>query len=540
VRVQELIDLARQGDLKAIAVVLARTLPTQNVKVRVYREGVWLQVLLESIPAPEARISVSSIERGLHRCEISDVRAVVVYGREIGETAPAWTYKFSWQPLRRRTTSTSQPPRRPETSTAKGSRAPHHPVKSPPVRGRSNLWVFALGLFGFSFGGFWGLFDRQSIPVQFARLRPSIERSIGRAMGNMEKTVATVIPQPVAVRTIKTDLARVLPPPIEIPDPYPATITIKAVGDIVPGTNFPYPKLPANPDIFFRDVAADLQSADLTFGNFESVLTDYPYSAKDISRGTVFAFRAPPEYATLFQSAGFDVLNIANNHSMDFGEAGLADTVRHFGDVGIQTVGQKNQILYTRANTVPVAFIGFSTYNYHNWVNDYEGVKRLVAQAHQNAEIVVVSVHAGAEGTGAMHVRNRQEFFFGEDRGNIVRFARTAVDAGADLVLGHGPHVPRAIERYNGKLIVYSLGNFVGYETLSTDGQLAYSLILEAKLDLNGDLVSGKIIPVYLGNDGIPRIDNWFRSVGFMRDLTRSDFPNTPISIDDNGHIVLR
>jgi len=112
------------------------------------------------------------------------------------------------------------------------------------------------------------------------------------------------------------------------------------------------------------------------------------------------------------------------------------------------------------------------------------------------------------------------------------------IDAGADLILGHGPHVTRALELYKGKLIAYSLGNFMGYRTLSTAGELGQSLILDVKMNPKGDFVSGKIIPVELDGRGIPSVDEDFRSVGLIRSLTKSDFPNTGLKIDDKGLIL--
>jgi poly-gamma-glutamate capsule biosynthesis protein CapA/YwtB (metallophosphatase superfamily) len=116
-------------------------------------------------------------------------------------------------------------------------------------------------------------------------------------------------------------------------------------------------------------------------------------------------------------------------------------------------------------------------------------------------------------------------------------FSRTMIDNGADLILGHGPHVPRALELYKGKLIAYSLGNFMGYQTLSTDAELAYSLVLEVELNNQGDFVSGKIIPVHLNSEGIPYPDQQGRSIRLIRQLTQSDFPNTPLTIDKHGQI---
>lgn len=317
-------------------------------------------------------------------------------------------------------------------------------------------------------------------------------------------------------------------------------VTIKAVGDIIPGTNFPNNKLPRDRnELLPKSVRSYLGGSDILFGNFESSLTNHPYSAKDISRGQTFAFRSPPAYAQLFADAGFDVLNMANNHAMDFGPVGFQDTIDNLENAGIKTLGHKNQILYLEANNVPVAMIGFTTYDLYNSVNNLKAAKALVAEAKSNANIVIVSMQVGAEGTGALHVKNKTEFFYGEDRGNSLKFARTMIDTGADLVLGHGPHVPRAIEMYKGKMIAYSLGNFLGYRTLATNAQTGYSMILEVKLNSEGDLVSSKIIPVHLNRQGIPQIDQKFRTVGLLRYLNNYDFPDDPVKINQLGEIVM-
>ncbi|MBE8969277.1 CapA family protein [Nostocales cyanobacterium LEGE 12452] len=322
---------------------------------------------------------------------------------------------------------------------------------------------------------------------------------------------------------------------------FPDTITIKAVGDIIPGTNFPNYRLPRFRDqLLPKSVRTHLQGSDILFGNFESSLTNYPYTAKDISRGQVFAFRSPPAYAQLFAEAGFNVFNMANNHAMDFGPVGFKDTMKNLQAVGIATLGHKNQILYLEANNIPVAMIGFSPYEMYNSIHNLGAAKALVAEAKNKANIVVVSMHAGAEGTGALHVKNQTEFFYGENRGNAIAFARNMIDAGADLVLGHGPHVPRAMEIYQGKIIAYSLGNFLGYRTLSTNAQTGDSMILEVKLNSAGDLVSSKIIPVRMDRQGIPHIDRSFQTVKLMRYLNNQAFPKNPVKINKKGEVVVQ
>lgn len=315
------------------------------------------------------------------------------------------------------------------------------------------------------------------------------------------------------------------------------TIVFKAVGDIIPGTNFPDTRLPGDLGMLFANVQPYLTEADVVFGNFESTLTDYPNSAKDVSQGMTFAFRTPPHYAGVLKAAGFDVLSVANNHSMDFYEEGFNDTIKHIEQTGMKAVGRKGQIVYHDVKGMKTAYIAFSYLEDHNSMHDLAAGQALVKEASENADIVVISVHAGAEGTDAIYTRNETEYFYSENRGNSVQFARAMIDAGADVVLGHGPHVPRAMELYQGKLIAYSLGNFMGYRTLSTVGALGNSMILQFQLDQQGNFQMGRIIPVALDDSGIPYLDDYFQTVNLVRTLTQSDFPETPLAIDDQGYI---
>lgn len=320
----------------------------------------------------------------------------------------------------------------------------------------------------------------------------------------------------------------------------PTHITIKAVGDIVAGTNFPDYRLPQNPNqLFPQSIRNQLKGSDILFGNYESTLTNHPYTSKDVTKAIVFAFRSPPTYANLFSQVGFDVMSVANNHAMDFGRIGFEDTVKHLNSAGVKAIGVKNKITYSTVKGIPVAWIGFCFYDYCNKIQDIARGKALVKQAKQKAKIVIISMHVGAEGVDAVNVRNQTEFFYGENRGNSIDFSRSMIDAGADLILGHGPHVPRAMELYKGKLIAYSLGNFLGYKTFSTSGVKANSLILEAKLNQDGDFVSGKITSVRLDKQGIPQIDGQNRTSKLINTLTKNNFPNTKILINNQGEIKL-
>lgn len=325
---------------------------------------------------------------------------------------------------------------------------------------------------------------------------------------------------------------------LAMPMATPVAVQIKAVGDVIPGTDFPDYRLPRDPNYLFNSVKMFMGEVDLVFGNFESTLTAYPYTAKNVGQGMTFAFRTPPAWTDVLKSAGFDVLSVANNHSFDFGDPGFDDTIANIQQSGMHAVGRKGEIVKVKANGYTIAFMGFSYWPDHNDMNDLPAAQALVQQAQAEADMVVISVHAGAEGTDALRVRNQTEYFFSENRGNMVQFSRAMVDAGADLILGHGPHVPRAVELYQDKLIAYSLGNFLGYRTLSTVGPLGLSMILQVELGEEGDFLRGRLIPVALDQNGVPYIDQGFASVTLVQQLTRQDFPETPLTIDDMGYIL--
>lgn len=355
----------------------------------------------------------------------------------------------------------------------------------------------------------------------------------GLAYSEIEDTQPTETPSPTSptAKTPPQKSFKVLPK---------VNIRIKAVGDIVPGTNYPANRLHPQKQVLFKAVKPLLKGADFLFGNFESTLTNYPHSPKGFGGGLIIPFRTPPSYNQLLKDAGFDIMSVANNHSFDFALPGFKDTIDNLENAGIKALGKKGQILIANYKGLSIAWIGFSYFDYHNSINNLAAAKSLVQKARENADIVVISFHGGAEGTGAMRVKNQTEFFAGENRGNLVSFSHTMIDNGADLILGHSPHVPRALELYKGKLIAYSLGNFLGYRTLSTAAQLAYSLVLEVELDNQGNFVSGKILPVILNGQGIPYPDRQGRSIKLIRQLTQSDFPKTPLIIKNDGQIFPR
>jgi hypothetical protein len=322
-------------------------------------------------------------------------------------------------------------------------------------------------------------------------------------------------------------------------------ITIKAVGDIVSYSDYPAGRFyrPKSITNLLDNINPYLGNKDLLIGNLEGVITKNSDCAKDHKKSPfVFAFRFPPvETESLLKTAGFDAVHIANNHMCDFGERGLLDTERYLKSAGIESIGLKNKITYIKMSNVNVAMIGAM---YSGWVfNDMhrsEALVSLVQEARTNADIVLVTMHAGAEGAKFGHVNRKEEVFLGERRGNVYAFAHHMIDSGADAVIGSGPHVLRGIEVYKGKLIAYSLGNFLAYGgTLARGGISAYSGILEMKLSQKGDFVSGKIIPAFINEEGIPVFDEKKRAIGLIKSLSEKDFPESEIEINEEGEILI-
>lgn len=299
-------------------------------------------------------------------------------------------------------------------------------------------------------------------------------------------------------------------------------VTIKAVGDIVVGSDWPQSHYPPGFDERARTrLRQTLGPADVVFGNFEGALTTHDESTKKPSAGTVFAFRMPPRFAGLLRDAGFNVLAIANNHTFDFGQRGFADTLTHLARAGVSVVGEADKIAYQKVRDITIAWIGFSHLYRHNNVHDVDKLAELVSRARPLADIVIVSMQAGAEGNEHLRVRDYDEMFLGENRGNTFAFARGAIDLGADLVIGHGPHVVRGMECYKGKLIAYSLGNFVGYNALSIKRAAAVTVLLDVKLSKQGQTLGFDVVPLRFNEERFPEPDPDALASYLINDLSR-------------------
>ena len=333
-----------------------------------------------------------------------------------------------------------------------------------------------------------------------------------------------------------------------VPLPTPATnkepITIAAVGDIMMGS--PYPndsRMPPNDGAdLMKEVTPILTAADIAFGNLEGPIVDGGTSGKCRPGSTkCFAFRVPTRYGKYLKEAGFDVMSVANNHAGDFGEVGRASTRKVLEEQGIKHAGSDATTYSTTILEVKgkrVAVIGFGHNNGMANINDLVGARELVLAAKKKADIVIVSFHGGAEGTSNQHVPNRAEIFLGENRGNLPAFTHAVVDAGADLVLGHGPHVMRAMEMYKDRLIVYSMGNFCTYGWFGLAAETALSEIVEVKIASDGKFISGKIHAVKQAGRGGPLLDKSNEAIRVVKNLSTADFAANSPKINDDGTIT--
>ncbi len=317
-----------------------------------------------------------------------------------------------------------------------------------------------------------------------------------------------------------------------------AGVTFAAVGDTMLGNS---PELPSDPGSYLDPVKGQLKG-DVVFGNLEGTLTDVSDSPKcgGAPSGDCYAFRTPPSYARDLAAAGFTVMNDANNHSYDFGQEGLEQTIAALHKAGIAQDGLPGEITVVKAGGEKVAFLGFAPYSTTASLLDLPAARALIRKATRRAQIVVVAIHAGAEGAGAQHLTGGEEEYLGEDRGDPEAFAKMAVRAGADLVLGSGPHVLRAMEIYRGRLIAYSLGNFSGFHNFATEGVLGASAVLHVTLDPDGAFRSGRIASVRLVEAGQPVPDPSGEGARIIAQLSREDLGGAAVKVGgkrpDPGH----
>ncbi len=283
----------------------------------------------------------------------------------------------------------------------------------------------------------------------------------------------------------------------------PATITVSAVGDMIFDRRVAELVRAEGGSAPLAHVAAHLKAADITVGNLESPLS---------SRGTRDAdkdvtFRGDPRGIRGLADAGFDFLSLANNHVLDYGPVALADTIDALDERGIGYAGAGADRSAARKPAVrerrgaSVAFLSFSHILPPGFIagperaglaqgrGNMDGVAKAIGEAKAANDYVIVSFHWGVE-------------YVDDANGDQVRDARRAIDAGADMVLNHHPHVIQGLEVYKDRLIAYSLGNFVFDHYKRKTGE---SIILDARLGPHG-VADVRATPVYLDGYGRPKV----------------------------------
>jgi poly-gamma-glutamate capsule biosynthesis protein CapA/YwtB (metallophosphatase superfamily) len=306
-------------------------------------------------------------------------------------------------------------------------------------------------------------------------------------------------------------------------------------------------------------VMHETRRADIQFGNYEGTLCDQDDAKSRCAANKPFCFnfRGPTRLARDLREAGFNVLSIANNHIFDFGQSCATETKNAIEDEGMAAIGLKSTSKSADSDAMRTIIakgkrVAFIAFNYKSEggriisILDIKRVTNLVVQAKKNHDFVVVSAHAGAEGPGSNRVLYEMEKFMGQPRGDMRVFSKAVIDAGADLVIAHGPHVLRGLEIYKNKLIIHSLGNFANYTMFSLNHPANLGAIIEVGLDDKGDFAEGLIIPThqyYQRNASGRRnqikleIDSSARAINEIRRLSELDFDSRPV-IERDGRIT--
>ncbi len=331
-------------------------------------------------------------------------------------------------------------------------------------------------------------------------------------------------------------------PPTPVPNEN-GLHAIIGVGDMMLGTNYPSKNyLPANGGRnLLSDVESTLINADVTFGNLEGTILDTGGKVKRCSNPALcYAFRSPENYVEHFVNAGFDVVSIANNHTGDFGAEGRRRTKEVLEGANIAYAGLAGSDEYTvfEKNGIKYGFAAFAPNTGTVDIRNISKAQQIVRKLEGMSDIVIVSFHGGAEGKKHQHTPCKTERYVGENRGNVCKFSKAVIDAGADIVFGHGPHVTRAMELYKDRFIIYSLGNFCTYGRFNLRDAAGIAPIVKVYVNSDGSFSHGEITPIYQGKTHGPKIDSRNRAIRKLQELTQTDFPNSGLEIYDDGTIM--
>lgn len=327
-------------------------------------------------------------------------------------------------------------------------------------------------------------------------------------------------------------------------------LNLVAVGDIMPGSAFPFSsELPPNDGQNLFNATQPLwANADVVFGNLEAVLIDDVSLVRDCppASNSCFRFGTPTRYIQNLKKAGFTVLNSANNHVHDFDAIGRKSTLATVDQAGLTGFGviERPSTTQVLPNGIRIGWVGFAP---HTGANppSVEAIREQITQLKRNHDYVMMSMHVGAEGSAAQHITRQTEIFLGQNRGNPYDFAHAAIDAGADLVIGHGPHVLRGLELYKGRLIAYSLGNFSTYGRFNLKGPNGLAGVLQVTLNQDGEFLRGQFTGTRQEKNteawqqGItPSLDNTDEALNLLRTLSKQDFPESKLVIETDGRLT--
>jgi hypothetical protein len=346
--------------------------------------------------------------------------------------------------------------------------------------------------------------------------------------GYQKETKDAIVNRPVTVKINKT----------------PDSICIAAVGDIMLGTSYPDSKtLP--PDAgknSFKNVLSEMRDADVKFGNLEGTLLDtgVPAYFKLHQRSKAWLFRMPVSYGAILKSTGFNLLSLANNHINDFDDKGRISTTKTLDSLGIHYGGlYTNPTSVFKINGVTYGFCAFAPNGETLSIFNLQNARNIIRTLKQQCDIVIVSFHGGGEGAPYEHIPCTYEKYFTENRGDVHAFAHNAIDAGADIILGNGPHVCRAMEVYKNRLIAYSLGNFCTYRSVSIEGICGLAPLVKVYVNKKGEFLSGRIIADKQTRDTGLQPDSMNKAISRIKMLTATDFEQPGLSILDDGRILI-
>lgn len=345
-----------------------------------------------------------------------------------------------------------------------------------------------------------------------------------------------------------------------------ASVRLSFVGDINLGTATLPDGVPPDSGRGLFERARPSLSGDLVVGNFEGVLADTGTSTKCLvrnpqrklrrtrskpqpaeslaTRPNCYAFRTPTLLAPRLVEAGFTHMNLANNHANDLGGAGRASTERILDSLGIRFYGPLGRISVDTVrrgdSLTTVGLIGFTTYPFAYDLLDIARSAAIVDSMRPLVDLLLVTFHGGAEGVKALRTGEAAESLGAEPRGDLRRWARAVIDAGADAVIGHGPHVLRGMEFYRGRLIAYSLGNFLTYRGFNLAGPLGITGVLQLDFNPGRGLHRARLVPMVQVPRRGPMPDPNGAALQLVARLSAEDFGNTAAIVSPMGDILLR